>query len=138
MRAPGQPGSAPAPAGHPAPATTPPPGPALAAGPAPAAVCTAEQVIAALREVLDPEYPVSVVDLGLIRGVAVQGGEVRVRLTFTSMGCPCMEMIQDDIVARLGRLPGVDRVTLEVVWEPWTRAHISEEGWRRLRGVGVV
>ncbi len=97
-----------------------------------------EQVIAALREVLDPEYPVSVVDLGLIRGVAVEGREVRVRLTFTSMGCPCMELIQDDIVARLRQVPGVERVALEVTWEPWSRAHITEEGWRRLRAVGVV
>jgi len=97
-----------------------------------------EQVIAALRDVLDPEYPVSVVDLGLIRGVEVQGGEVRVRLTFTSMGCPCMELIQDDIVARLRQLPGVTRVALEVTWEPWSRAHITADGWRRLRAVGVV
>jgi metal-sulfur cluster biosynthetic enzyme len=111
---------------------------APAADAAPAPVCTADQVTAALREVLDPEYPVSVVDLGLIRGVDVRGGEVRVRLTFTSMGCPCMDLIQDDIVARLRRVPGVERVALEVTWEPWRRAHISAEGWRRLREVGVV
>jgi len=101
-------------------------------------VCAPEEVLAALREVLDPEYPVSVVDLGLIRGVEVTGGTVRVRLTFTSMGCPCMELIQEDIVARLRRLPGIEEVELEVVWEPWSRAHISPEGWRRLRRIGVV
>ncbi|MDR7554108.1 MAG: metal-sulfur cluster assembly factor [Armatimonadota bacterium] len=122
-----------------------PPGARTAAPPAPPApeattggAPSPEQVTAALREVLDPEYPVSVVDLGLIRGVEVKGCEVRVRLTFTSMGCPCMELIQDDIVARLRQVPGVERVALEVTWEPWSRAHITEEGWRRLRAVGVV
>jgi metal-sulfur cluster biosynthetic enzyme len=95
-------------------------------------------VRAALREVLDPEYPVSIVDLGLIRGVEVSGSRVRVRMTYTSMGCPCMEMIQDDIRERLRALPGVERVVIEVVWEPWTREHISAEGLKQLRGVGVV
>lgn len=98
----------------------------------------AAEALAALREVLDPEYPVSVVDLGLIRGIEVRGEVVHVRLTFTSMGCPCVELIRDDIVARLRRLPGVRHVELEVVWEPWSRADISAEGWRRLRRVGVV
>jgi len=93
---------------------------------------------AALREVLDPEYPVSIVDLGLIRGVEVSGSTVRVRMTYTSMGCPCMEMIQDDIRGRLRALPGVERVDIEIVWEPWTREHISAEGLKQLRGVGVV
>jgi len=95
-------------------------------------------VRAALREVLDPEYPVSIVDLGLIRGVEVSGSTVRVRMTYTSMGCPCMDMIQDDVRERLRALPGVERVEIEVVWEPWTREHISAEGLKQLRGVGVV
>jgi len=99
---------------------------------------TAEDVRRALREVLDPEYPVSIVDLGLIRGVEVDGSTLRVRMTYTSMGCPCMEMIQDDIRERLLRLPGVERVEIDVVWEPWSREHISEEGWKGLRRVGVV
>ncbi|MDQ7848904.1 MAG: metal-sulfur cluster assembly factor [Armatimonadota bacterium] len=105
---------------------------------APGERCTAEEALAALREVLDPEYPVSIVDLGLIRGVAVQGDTVRVRITFTSMGCPCVDLIQDDITARLRRLPGVRQVDLEVVWEPWSRADITAEGSRRLRRLGVV
>jgi metal-sulfur cluster biosynthetic enzyme len=95
-------------------------------------------VQAALCEVLDPEYPISVVDLGLVRGIEVDGATVRVRLTYTSMGCPCMEMIQDDVRGRLLRLPGVERVEIHTVWEPWTRQHITEEGWRRLHGVGVI
>ncbi len=99
---------------------------------------TDETVRQALQEVLDPEYPVSIVDLGLIRGVEVEGTTLRVRMTYTSMGCPCMEMIQDDIRERLLRLPGVERVEIEVVWEPWSRDHITEQGLKDLRRVGVV
>jgi metal-sulfur cluster biosynthetic enzyme len=107
---------------------------AAVAGAAPDAAA----VRAALAEILDPEYPVSIVDLGLIRGVDVAGSTVRVRMTYTSMGCPCMEMIQDDVRARVRALPGVERVEIEVTWEPWTREHISENGLKQLRGVGVV
>lgn len=99
---------------------------------------TVEAVTSALREVLDPEYPISIVDMGLVRGVEVDGSTLRVRLTYTSMGCPCMDMIQDDVRERLLRLPGVERVEILVVWEPWSRQDISEEGWRRLGRVGVV
>lgn len=97
-----------------------------------------ETVRQALGDVLDPEYPISIVDMGLIRGIEVDGSTVRVRMTYTSMGCPCMDMIQDDVRARLGALAGVERVEIDVVWEPWSRRHISEEGWRRLQRVGVV
>jgi len=99
---------------------------------------TVEAVTAALRDVLDPEYPISIVDMGLVRGVEVDGATLRVRLTYTSMGCPCMDMIQDDIRERLLRLPGVERVEINVVWESWSREHITAEGWQRLGRVGVV
>lgn len=99
---------------------------------------TREQVLDALRAVLDPEYPVSVVDLGLVRGVEVDGGTVRVRLTFTSLGCPCVELIQEDVRDAVLRLEGVREVVVEQVFEPWSTERISPEGRRRLREVGVV
>lgn len=105
---------------------------------APAVGATTGEIQAALREVLDPEYPISIVDLGLIRGVEVAGSTVKVRMTYTSMGCPCMDMIQDDVRERLLRLPGVDRVEIEVVWEPWTRRHVTKDGLRQLQRIGVV
>lgn len=99
---------------------------------------TPEQVREALRTVLDPEYPVSVVDLGLVRGVEVHGAVVRVRLTFTSLGCPCVELIQEDVRRAVLQLEGVQEVVVEQVFEPWSRADISPEGLLRLREVGVV
>ena len=55
----------------------------------------------ALREVTDPEIPISVVDMGLIVDLQQQDGRVALKLTFTAMGCPAMEFIMDDIRERL-------------------------------------
>ena len=82
----------------------------------------------ALREVEDPEIPVSVVDMGLIVTVDYDADAraANVTITYTAMGCPAMEMIQDDLRQRLLREPGVDTVNVDVVWDPvWTRARLS-------------
>jgi metal-sulfur cluster biosynthetic enzyme len=99
---------------------------------------TAEDVRAALKEVFDPEYPISLVDLGLIRGIEVDGSTARIKLTYTCMGCPATDMIQDDIRERLLRMEGIEDVDIEEVWDPWSRKDISEEGMAQLRKVGVV
>ena len=94
----------------------------------------------ALREVEDPEIPVSVVDMGLIVGLdyAAASRTVQLRLTYTAMGCPAMDMIQDDIRARLLREPGVERVEIEVVWDPvWTRRRLSEAARQTMRELGI-
>jgi metal-sulfur cluster biosynthetic enzyme len=93
----------------------------------------------ALDEVEDPEIPVSVVGMGLIVGLSYAGGVVDVQLTFTAMGCPAMEFIQDDVRARLLAEPDVDEVRIEVVWDPvWTRARIREDARARMRSLGIV
>ena len=94
----------------------------------------------ALREVEDPEIPISVVGMGLIVSLAYRPDEraVDIDLTFTAMGCPAMDFIQDDIRERLLQLPEVERVEIEGVWEPWSRRDISAEGVIQLRAVGVV
>ncbi|MEP7199880.1 MAG: metal-sulfur cluster assembly factor, partial [Chloroflexota bacterium] len=71
---------------------------------------TEAQILTALRDVADPEFPTSIVDLGLICGVEIDGGKVKVRVTFTAMGCPAMDWIQDDIKARLLQEPGITSV----------------------------
>lgn len=94
---------------------------------------------AALDDVADPEFPISVVDMGLIYGLRCDGGAVFVMLTFTAMGCPCMDFIVEDIRARLLREPGVDSVQIEIVWDPpWTRNRLTEKGKERLRRFGVA
>ena len=92
----------------------------------------------ALRDVTDPEIPISVVDMGLIVALSRQGNVVNVKLTFTAMGCPATEFIMDDIRERLLREPGVETVHIEVVWDPvWTKARLSEEGIDIMRTWGI-
>ncbi len=93
----------------------------------------------ALEEVNDPEFPMSLVDLGLIYGISVENAVVRVQVTFTAMGCPAMEMILDDVRARLKQEPGVDQVEIEIVWDPpWNKSRLSERGRDMLRSWGVA
>ncbi len=92
----------------------------------------------ALREVMDPEIPISLVDLGLIYDVRQDGAAVEVDLTFTATACPCMAFIHFDIQDRLQREPGVAEVRVNEVWTPaWTKARISPEGRELLKTMGV-
>jgi metal-sulfur cluster biosynthetic enzyme len=92
----------------------------------------------ALREVMDPEIPISLVDLGLIYDIRQDGGSVEVDLTFTATACPCMAFIHYDIQDRLQQVPGVGYVEVNEVWTPaWTKARITPEGRETLRTFGV-
>lgn len=96
------------------------------------------QVVECLREVLDPEIPISLVDLGLIYGTAIEDGVVTVELTFTATACPCMEFIKEDVRDRLEQESWVSEVRIEEVWDPpWTTDRITPEGRALLRKLGV-
>ena len=95
----------------------------------------------ALREIEDPEIPVSLVDMGLIVDVAHDAAEraAHVTITYTAMGCPAMTMIQDDIRERLLREADVERVEIRVVWDPvWTRKRLSESARATMRELGIA
>jgi metal-sulfur cluster biosynthetic enzyme len=95
----------------------------------------------ALRDVEDPEIPISVVSMGLIVSIAYDEAtrSVDLELTFTAMGCPAMDFIQDDIRERLLQEPEVDEVRIEIVWDPvWTRSRIREDARARMRELGIV
>jgi metal-sulfur cluster biosynthetic enzyme len=92
----------------------------------------------ALAEVQDPELPVGIVDLGLVRSVRVEGGTVSVGLSFTSIACPCTDVLVEDVQARLGRLDGVAGVEVEELFEPWSRDDLPEEGRVARRALGVT
>jgi metal-sulfur cluster biosynthetic enzyme len=94
----------------------------------------------ALYEVSDPEFPISLVDLGLVYGVEAdeKTGVVSVSLSFTATACPCMDFIKWDVRERLLREPGVTRVDIETVWDPpWTTYRITERGREIMRRAGV-
>lgn len=87
-----------------------------------------QDVFDALRGVVDPELGVNVVDLGLVYGVEINEGAVRVEMTLTSPGCPLAGLIDQMVRSAVGKLEGVEEVELELVWDPpWIPAMMSEE-----------
>ena len=99
-----------------------------------------DRLWAALQEVEDPEIPVSIVDMGLIISLdyALEAKTAKLRITYTAMGCPAMEMIQDDIRERLLREDGVEHVDITVVWDPvWTTNRLSPLARRRMAASGL-
>src|SRR5512146_3286242 len=93
----------------------------------------------ALEDVHDPEFPMSVVDLGLVYGIQRDGERVQVQVTLTAMGCPAMDMILDDIRERLKREPGVREVVIEIVWDPpWNKSRLTERARELMRRWGVA
>ncbi len=97
-----------------------------------------DAVWAALCTVEDPELPVTVTDLGLVRVLAAEGGEVTVGMTWTSLACPCTEMMRDDIRDRVGAVPGVASVVVADRLAPWSRDDVTPEGRELLRAVAVI
>jgi metal-sulfur cluster biosynthetic enzyme len=94
---------------------------------------------AALKEVEDPEIPVSLVDMGLIVSISYEQKTAHLKITYTAMGCPAMDMIQEDIRARLLREPDVDRVAIEVVWDPvWTHRRLTQNARDTMRDLGLA
>jgi len=91
-----------------------------------------------LGEVLDPEMPISLTELGLIYDVTHRDGVAHVTLTYTATACPCMEFIREDVTDRLTREHWIDAVEIVEVWDPpWTSEKITPEGRAKLRSMGV-
>lgn len=92
----------------------------------------------ALREVEDPELGVSLVDMGMIVSAERHERVATIQLTYTSMGCPASEMIDADIRSRVLAVPDVERIEIEVVWDPvWTTARLTEDARDALSLLGV-
>ena len=88
---------------------------------------TAEDIRAALMDVIDPELGFNIVDLGLIYGITVDGGRVDIVMTMTTPGCPATHYLQEGTRQRALSVPGVEEVHVTVVWSPpWTPDMMSE------------
>lgn len=88
------------------------------------------QVWQALGTIYDPEIPISLVELGLIYGVALEpaSGVVNIRMTLTAPGCGMGPVLVSDVRYRVGKVPHVQQVNVELVFDPpWSRAMMSEE-----------
>jgi metal-sulfur cluster biosynthetic enzyme len=92
-------------------------------------------IVAALGRVIDPEVAMSIVDVGLVYGVAIDDRELRVTMTMTSAACPVTDVIVDEAWHELARVvPASIELDIDIVWEPpWTPDRMSERG-RRIMG----
>ena len=88
-----------------------------------------ERVIDALKEIFDPEIPVNIYDLGLIYGVDVTDeGDVAITMTLTTPHCPVAESMPGEVELRVGAVPGIGDVEVNLVWDPpWNPAQMSDE-----------
>ena len=90
---------------------------------------TYDAVIEALKDIYDPEIPVNIYDLGLIYGVEVsEGSHVVITMTLTTPHCPVAESMPGEIEMRVGSVPGVGTVDVNLVWDPpWDPQKMSDE-----------
>jgi FeS assembly SUF system protein len=88
-----------------------------------------EAIIAALKEIFDPEIPVNIYDLGLIYGVDVtEDGHAIVTMTLTTPHCPVAESMPGEVELRVGSVPGVGHAEVNLVWDPpWDPQKMSDE-----------
>jgi len=102
-------------------------------------MATKEQILDYLQEVFDPEVPVlSVVDLGIVRKIEVDTEGTHITITPTYTGCPAMNVIEDDIRAKL-KEKGISSFNITTVLSPaWTTDWISEEGKKKLKDYGIA
>ena len=89
---------------------------------------TREDVVEALHQVEDPELGMDIVELGLMYDVEVDGPNVKILYSLTSMGCPAGPMIADGIVDVASSVPGVENVETELTFDPpWTPDRMSDD-----------
>lgn len=94
---------------------------------------TEQQIYTALREVYDPEIPVSVVDLGLIYDVKIIDDWVGVKMTLTTPGCGMGGEISNQVREKVLDIPAVHECDVRIVWEPqWTPEMMSPEAKKKL------
>ena len=99
---------------------------------------TAERVWEALAEIPDPEIPtISLVDLGVVRDVAVEDDRVRVEFTPTFLGCPALEVMRDQMAESIRALGGEPDVQV-INDDSWSTDRISAEGRGKLRASGFA
>ena len=87
-----------------------------------------EAVIAALKEIFDPEIPVNIYDLGLIYAVEIDEGHVAVTMTLTTPHCPVAESMPMEVEMRVGAVPGVGVAEVNLVWDPpWDPQKMTDD-----------
>ena len=97
-----------------------------------------ENVRDSLKKCMDPEVPLSIVDMGLIYGIDVTANnDVNIKMTMTTKGCPLHETMVDDVKRYAKKVSGVKNVDVEIVWDPpWTMDKMSDEAKAMMKTMG--
>ena len=98
----------------------------------------AEDVRSSLKQCMDPEVPLSIVDMGLIYGINVnENNDVDIKMTMTTQGCPLHETMVDDVKRYTKKVSGVNNVNVEIVWDPpWTMDKMSDDAKAMMKKMG--
>ena len=99
---------------------------------------TTEQITDSLKQCMDPEVPLSIVDMGLIYGINVnENNDVDIKMTMTTQGCPLHETMVDDVKRYTKKVSGVNNVNVEIVWDPpWTMDKMSDDAKAMMKKMG--
>ena len=99
---------------------------------------TEEQVRMSLKQCMDPEIPISIVDLGLIYGIEIsEKNDVDIKMTMTTKGCPLHDTMVDDVKRYTRKVSGVNNVNVDIVWDPpWSMDKISDEAKSMMKNMG--
>jgi len=100
---------------------------------------TKDQVRDSLKQCMDPEIPLSIVDLGLIYGIDVsENNDVNIKMTMTTKGCPLHETMVDDVKRYARKVIGVNDVNVDIVWDPpWSMDRMSPEAKSMMKNMGA-
>lgn len=90
-----------------------------------------------LRQCMDPEVPLNIVEMGLIYGIDVDGNnDVDIRMTMTTQGCPLHETLVQDVTRYAKKVPGVNNVNVQIVWDPpWSMDKMTEEARNKIKSM---
>lgn len=99
---------------------------------------TSDAVRNSLKQCMDPEVPLNIVDMGLIYGIDVTPeNDVNIKMTMTTQGCPLHETLVQDVTRYAKKVPGVKDVKVDIVWDPpWTMDKMSDEAKQTLKSMG--
>ncbi|WP_286718891.1 putative Fe-S cluster assembly protein SufT [Thalassolituus sp. UBA2009] len=87
-----------------------------------------DQIRQALRTIYDPEIPINLLDLGLIYGIDIDNNAVKIRMTLTAPTCGMGPVLISDVKYRVAKVPNVESVEVELVFDPpWSRDMMTEE-----------
>ncbi len=99
---------------------------------------SAQAIEDSLKQCMDPEVPLSIVDMGLIYGINVsENNDVKIKMTMTTKGCPLHDTMVDDVTRYTKKVPGVNNVQIDIVWDPpWTKDKMSDEAKAMMQKMG--